>query len=271
MKTIGFIGCGTMGSAIVRNIAPLNTWNILLHDIREEVGKDLASETHSTFVSLEQLLEQADTVVLAVKPQSLFELYVQLKSYQATQWISLVAGVSLETLSQQLHSSDIVRIMPNIAASVGKAVTAVSPHKEAETQFVEEVMAFVNTFGFGHQLEEKDLAAFIGVSASAIATCFAFLHGMAMGGVQQGLPYATALTLISDTVEGATALSRQTKRHPEELLTQVCSPGGTTIEAMKIVGESGFMGILMESVEAASEKARELEALANEITQRGTV
>lgn len=261
MKTFGFIGCGTMGSAIAECIAPLQNAKILLYDVREEAAKKLASSTNATVVSLTELLEQSHIVVLAVKPQVLPLLYNQLGKYQDIRWISLAAGVSLATLSKQLHSNNIIRIMPNIAAAIGRSVTAVCPHEQADPHFIEEAMAFVNNFGTGHTLEEKDLAAFIGVSASAIATGFAFLHGIAMGGVHQGLPYAKALALISDTIESATALTRQTHQHPQELQTQVCSPGGTTIEAMKVLGESGFMGILMESVAVASQKTRDLEAV----------
>ena len=259
MKTMGFIGCGNMGGAIIRSVAPAKKWHVLVHDVLEETARALASETGAEYAPLDELLKASDIVVLAVKPQILPDLYATLRKHTGKQWISMAAGISLETLAVQLHTENVVRIMPNIAAADKKAVTAVTPHPNADKTLIDTTMEFANLFGAAHRIDEKHFAAFIGVSGSAIATTFSFLHGIAMGGVHEGLPYATALALISDTVESATSLVRESKKHPEELLTQVCSPGGLTIETMQVLYENGFMGILMESVEAASQKALELE------------
>jgi|LSQX01.3.fsa_nt_gb pyrroline-5-carboxylate reductase len=262
MSKIGFIGCGTMGSAIVKAIAPHTKEKILLYDIDEMVAISLAKISGGVSLPLKELLSEAETIVLAVKPQVLPLLYGDL--YQATEkrWISLAAGVSLETLVSNLGSEEVIRIMPNIGAEVSRSVTAVTPCLGASKEFIKETLALVEKFGSAHILKEEHLAAFIGVSASAIATCFEFLHGIALGGVQQGLPYKEALALISETMESATALIRQGERHPQELQTGVCSPQGTTIEALNVVFDNSLAGILMESVWAASERALELEMLA---------
>lgn len=262
MKTIGFIGTGNMGGAIIRRVAPLGKWRILIHDVRVETAKLLAQETGCTYAPLEELASQSDIIVLAVKPQVLPGLYATLQTYAGKGWISMAAGVSLETLAKGLKTTEVVRIMPNIAAAVGKAVTALAAHPKAGKLLVDESMKFIGSFGSAHQLEETHFGAFIGISGSAIATVFAFLHGMAMGGVHEGLPYAKALELIGDTTESAIALVRSSGRHPAELLTQVCSPSGTTIESVQVLEGSGFSGILMDSVEAASERAKALEASA---------
>lgn len=262
MSKIGFIGCGTMGSAIAKAVAPHSKEKLLLYDIDEMVAISLAKVTGGVSLPLEELLTQAETIVLAVKPQVLPHLYDLL--YQATEkrWISLAAGVSLETLVSNLGSEEVIRIMPNIGAEVSRSVTAVTPCKGASKEFISETVAFVKKFGSAHILKEEHLAAFIGVSASAIAICFEFLHGIALGGVQQGLSYKEALSLISETMGSATALVREGGKHPKELQTGVCSPQGTTIEALNVVLDNSLAGILMESVEAASERALELELLA---------
>ena len=262
MGKIGVIGFGTMGSAIVKAIAPHTKETILLYDINEVAATALAEATGGRVLPLKCLLDEAATIILAVKPQILPHLYVEL--YQATgkRWISLAAGISLETLVANLGSSEVIRIMPNIGAEVARSVTAITPNEEASEEFIKETVALVKLFGSAHLLSEEHLAAFIGVSASAISTCFEFLHGIALGGVQQGLPYREALALISETMESATSLIQRGEKHPKELQTGVCSPMGTTIEALNVVLDNSLAGILMASVEAATERALELEFLA---------
>jgi len=263
MKNIGFIGCGIMGGAIAKALSKDPQYHIYLNDTRSEQADALAREIGAIACSLEALMENCTLVVLAVKPQVLPSLYASLRKLgEGKRWISLAAGVALETLETQLRSTQIVRIMPNIAAQVGKAVTAISPHPQADCNFVDEVAAISRQFGSSYSIPEAQLAAFIGVSGSAIATCFSFLHGIAMGGVDEGLPYLTALALIRDTTESATALLRETGKNPIELMTNVCSAGGTTIEAMKVLAEGAFEATLMESVTASSEKAKALELTA---------
>jgi pyrroline-5-carboxylate reductase len=264
MKTMGFIGCGNMGGAILHSVVPTNTWNVLVYDIQTHVAKQAAQTTGAQACSFDELMEKADIVVLAVKPQVLPSLAPELRKYDGKLWISIAAGISLDTLSTYVNSKNIARIMPNIAASIQKAVTAVAVHPEASLELQDIVLHFSQSFGSAHLLPEHLFSAFIGVSGSAIATAFEFLHGIAMGGVHEGLPYTTALSLISDTVESATALVRQTKRHPQELLTQVCSPAGLTVKTMQVLYEQGFSGTLMESVEAASQGAIEMELRAKQ-------
>ena len=259
MKTMGFIGCGNMGGAILKSVGPSGLWNVLVYDVQTQHAQDLAKATGSTYRTLDQLMQESDIVVLALKPQILPDMYDTLAGYKDKTYISMAAGVSLETLSRRLGTTNVARIMPNIAAEVKKAVTAVAVHPKASADLESTVMRFTQTFGAGHILAEKFFSAFIGTSGSAIASAFEFLHGIAMGGVHEGLPYTTALALISDTVESATALVRATGRHPQELLTQVCSPAGLTVKTMQVLYENGFSGTLMESVEAASQGAREME------------
>jgi pyrroline-5-carboxylate reductase len=259
MKTMGFIGCGNMGGSIIRSVGPTKMWRTLVYDVRQEVAEQVAQASQSQACSFDDLMQSSDIVVLAVKPQILPSLYASLKGYRGKKWISMAAGVSLDTLANALDSVEVARIMPNLAASVQKAVTAVAVHPKASADLTDLAMQFASTFGAAHNLPEQHFAPFIGVSGSGIASAFAFLHGIALGGVHEGLPYRSALDLICDTVESATALIRAGKMHPEELLTQVCSPGGTTIEMVQLLHEQGFKGTLMQAVEAASQKALLLE------------
>lgn len=260
METIGIIGCGNMGGAIAKAISLNNQWHVLVYDIRSEQAQMIASQSNARACTFDELMKQSSVVILAVKPQVLPDLYETLANKGADKrWISLAAGVPLETLEQRLHTDQIVRIMPNIGASVGKAVTAVTPHQRATAQFVELVLQLVRSFGSAHVLDERQLSAFIGVSGSAIATCFAFLDTIAMGGVHEGLSYGLSLSLIRQTMESALSLLQQTGQHPRQLITSVCSPAGTTIETIQVLADGAFEGTVFQSVIAASEKAKALE------------
>lgn len=260
MKKIGFIGNGNMGSAIVRHVTSLNQFSILLYDVDKSLSESLAKETQSTATSLNTLLEQADTIVLAVKPQTLPSLYPSLNKAENKRWISMAAGVSLKTLKQNLPTDQICRIMPNIAASVGKSVTAVTFTAEATQDFQQEADSLVNSFGTVYRLDETLFSAFTALSGSAIATVFSFLNGLALGGVKEGLGYQMALDIISETTLGACSLLKESKEHPEHLVSRVCSPKGTTIESIKILENRNFKGVLIDSISAASLRAKELEA-----------
>lgn len=263
MKTIGIVGCGNMGSAIASALAKDTNWEVLVHDTRTEHVHQFAQTVHVRAVELDELLSASSIVVLAVKPQVIGYLYERLRhGCTHISWISLIAGVTNDTLAAELGTEQIVRIQPNIAAQVGKAVTAVVPHPKADPAFIEETFNIVRQFGSAYGIPEDQMAAFTGVSGSAIAACLLFLHAVAMGGVQEGLSYPLALSLIRDTAESATAVLRETGRNPIDLAITVCSPGGMTIEMMHVLQSSGFEGILMDSVEAVAEKVRMLDELA---------
>lgn len=260
MKNIGIIGCGTMGSALAKSFAATGHTALLLNDKVEQLSTTLAQSVQGRSVSLTELLSESSVIFLAVKPQIAEELYPLLRSAQDdVLWISLMAGISLATLARELESSEIIRIMPNIGAQVGASVTAVAAHRDASADLIAEAVMLVESFGTAHLLPEKDLAAFTGISASAIAAYLSFLDGIAMGGVNAGLPYDQALAIIRETAGSANALLRACGAHPAQLITNVCSPGGTTIEMMQLLLGSGFEGLLMDAVEACVDKYESLE------------
>lgn len=262
MKVIGFIGSGNMGSAIIHSIAKTEKYKILIYDLDTNLGAKVAKETNSTSVGLKQLLADSDIIFLAVKPQVLPSLYKDLK-VQDKQWISIAAGLSLETLQKNLATTEIVRVMPNIAAEVAQSASALVASKDASEAFVKESIELIKSFGSVYQIEEKLFSSFTALSGSAIATVFAFLNGLALGGVKEGLTYNQALDITKETTLGAIKLLQNSKVHPEELISRVCSPKGTTIESINLLESSGFKGILIDSISAASNRAEELEEIGN--------
>ncbi len=260
MKTIGILGCGNMGAAIIRALASAGSFGIIIYDVNREVTSALAAELAiRTAGTIEELNEQSDLVVLAVKPQILPSLFDILSAKGGQQYISIAAGVSINTLSSGLHSESIVRFMPNIAASVGKAITAIAPGEKASEELISTAQEVASTFGAMTIVPEHLISAFIGISGSAIAFFYQFLHAIALGGTKQGIPYQQSVSIAADTFSGAIELMKQSGSTPASLITSVTSAGGTTIEGIHALEEGGFTGTVMNAVEAASLRGIELE------------
>lgn len=256
MRRIGIIGCGTMGSAIALSL----DGGALVYDslesqrelIRGKAGIEVAA-------SLTDLLQRSETVLLAVKPQSLPALYPTLSSYER-RWISIAAGVSLSRLSRGLKSEAVVRMLPNIAALEQKSVTALVAHQGCSPSFVKEAIMIGERFGAVVELEEHLFDGFIGISSSAIAFMLEFVHALSMGGVAEGIPYPLAKGIVSATLKSTAALLDSSNRHPVELVSSVCSAGGTTIEGVAALADGAFEATVMDAVRASAQKSRTMGA-----------
>lgn len=266
MDTIGIIGCGNMGSALIRAIASSDTVSsdIVVFDIDTDKAASLASAISGRMAaSVQDLQESCDLTIVAVKPQVLPSLYPALSQKRGQPYISIAAGVSIDTLSRALSSSKIARFMPNIAASVGKAVTAVAFHPDTDQRMRDLCVSLAETCGAVTQLPEHLFPAFIGISGSAIAFFYQFLHAVALGGTKMGIPYPESVRIASETFSGAVDLMLQSGNDPGSLLTSVISVGGTTIAGIHELEKGGLNSTVMSAVEAATQRAIDLESLAN--------
>ncbi|MDY0289825.1 MAG: pyrroline-5-carboxylate reductase [Sphaerochaeta sp.] len=262
MNKIGIIGTGNMGSAIATALATEKGWQVSAYD--SDRTKTEALGGCSVASSLEELIQGSDILVLAVKPQVLPALYPVLRKGGSRQkrWISIAAGVSLETLTENLGTQEVVRFMPNLASQVRQSVTAVTPGIQASSLLKKESLAIAELFGSAFLLPEEQIAAFTGISGSAIAFVFQFFHALAMGGVREGIAYPQALAIARETCLSAAALQKQGQGNPVALATMVCSAGGTTIEGMLALAEGAFDATVMGAVAASSAKFRLLEEMA---------
>ncbi|MGE4583884.1 MAG: pyrroline-5-carboxylate reductase [Sphaerochaeta sp.] len=258
MQQLGIIGCGNMGGAIAKSLGR----DVLVYDSDQAKAQAFAKEAGLVAVaSLKELFSQSSCLLLAVKPQILPSLYPELRALGSDQkaWISIAAGVPLMVLHEELGTDEVVRFMPNIAAQMRSAVTAIAPLAGCSDAHIQYAKSVAEAFGSAFLLPESQFAAFIGISGSAIAYVLQFFHALAMGGVVQGIAYPQALQIAIDTAASAVALAKHTQKNPVELATMVCSAGGTTIEGMQALAEGGFDATVMQAVQAASEKSRFLE------------
>lgn len=266
MQKLGIIGCGNMGGAIAQSL----TDGAIVYDSDTQKVDTLTRFAHiEAASSLQELLDKAQCILLAVKPQVLPSLYPILRQHNSSRkhWISIAAGVPLAVLEKELQTEQVVRFMPNIAASEKAAVTAYAGHQKCSAEHLAYAQNIAQSFGQAFLLNENQFSAFIGISGSAIAFMLQFCHALSMGGVREGIAYPQALQIVSATMNSTNALLSSSKQHPVALATMVCSAGGTTIEGMQTLAEGAFDAVVMQAVEASSEKSREMEAKAMQVRE----
>lgn len=262
---IGFIGLGNMATAIIGGMLKKE-----IADKSDIIGADKSDvmmiKAHSrygigTAQDNKQVAEQADYLFLAVKPQFLGEVLTEIASgvSEKTVIISIVAGKSIDWITQTLGKEvKIVRCMPNTPALVGEGCTAMCPNKlvtEEEKEFAKKLLG---SFGTVSEVAENMIDAVVGVSGSSPAYVFMFIEAMADAAVLAGMPRKQAYEMAAQAVLGSAKMVLETGKHPGELKDMVCSPGGTTIEAVKVLEEMGFRAAVMDAVEACIEKSKNL-------------
>jgi pyrroline-5-carboxylate reductase len=201
-------------------------------------------------------------VIIAVKPQIvgpvLDELHVHLDSSHLL--ISIAAGVTLPFMEEKIGKSGarIIRVMPNTPALVLEGASALSPGKGVSEQDMQEAVLIFEAVGKAVVLDEQYLDGVTGLSGSGPAYVFSFLEALIDAGVKVGLARADAETLAMQTVLGSVKLAMASNEHPAQLRAMVTSPGGTTIAGLHELERAGFQGIIMDAVEAATKRSKEL-------------
>ncbi len=262
---IGIIGLGNMGGAILGGIVEkglVAASDIYGFDVNEELKKNVSKKYGINAASSnEEVIKDADAVILAVKPQYMGGMLEGLKKKWniSTVIISIAAGKTIEWLEENIGSSrKIVRCMPNTPALVGEGCTGVCYNANVEKADAELALKLLTSCGKAIEVSESQMDAVVGISGSSPAYVFMFIEALADAGVQAGLTRDKAYEFAASAVKGSAALMLETKKHPGELKDMVCSPAGTTIEAVKVLEEGGFRGIIMDAVEACVERNREL-------------
>ena len=264
MYQFGFIGMGNMGSAMLKGCLSVFPASALAFSRKDAVkGKALSLETGAVWVdSNRACAEQSRYIILAVKPQFydgvLKEIQPVLDDSRII--ISLAPSYTIADLKQSLGASArIIRAMPNTPAMVGEGMTGLSWSEDvfSDTER-QELMQFFTSFGKTETVPENLMDTVVGVSGSSPAYVFMFIEAMADEAVAEGMPRALAYEFAAQAVLGSAKMVLETGKHPGELKDMVCSPAGTTIQAVKVLEEKGFRAAVMDAMEACIEKSRNL-------------
>lgn len=260
MAIVGFIGTGNMGSALARACAKSErTEKLLLANRTRQKAERLAAELGGECADNCTVAALAEVLFLAVKPQYLTDMLGGIRDVLTARQdrfviVSMVAGWDLARLGGEFGPLPVVRIMPNIPASVGGGVTLMCCSQSVtddEKALVSELLA---ASGLVSELEESLLDAATGVTGCGPAFAALFVEALADGAVACGLPRRLALEYAAGMLRGTAELLLSTGEHPAVLKDRVCSPGGSTIQGVRALEESAFRGAVMDAVIAAYEK-----------------
>lgn len=187
--------------------------------------------------------------------------YVPLSSGDEKLFVSVLAGVDLESLMENfdfIRGVKIIRAMPNTPMQVGEGCTVYTPGQYVTHQDLEKIHLILNSLGLAQQVPEKLINSVGAVAGCGPAYVYTIIEALADGGVKQGIPRQLALQIAAQTVFGAAKTVIETEKHPAILRDEVCSPGGSTIAAVHELEKGGLRATLMNAVQAATEKSREL-------------
>jgi len=255
---ISCIGTGAMGGAIMRAICKkYDVKNIKVTDKNVELGKAFANETGATFVSTNKEVLDADYIFLAVKPQFLSDVFAEIAGCIPTNAvvISMAAGVKLEKLENWAPKARFVRMMPNVCAQIGQAMTAITYKDNIKAEEAATVKEILSSAGKVEQVPEKLMDCVTAVSGSGPAFVFMFIEALADAAVRCGMPRSQAYTYAAQTVYGSAGMVLENGQHPAVLKDMVCSPAGTTIEGVAALEKNNFRNAVIEAVTAACDRS----------------
>ncbi len=261
--TAGCIGTGVMGSALMESVISVaGADQVLVFDIDAVKAEAFARKTGCAVAeSAREVAEQCDFVFLAVKPHFLSDVLSGIAPSldSNTILVSMAAGVTRETIRKSAgKSAKIIRIMPNIPASVGTGMIALAPDTSVGSPELEELQRLLGKAGLSELADEKSMDAVTAVSGSGPAYGFLFIEALSDAGVRMGLPRDQSIRLAAQTLKGAAEMVLKTGTHPAMLKDAVCSPGGTTIAAVESLESHGFRSAIISAAMAAWERSIEL-------------
>lgn len=262
---IGFIGLGNMADAIIGGM--LKEGIVATEDI---IGSAKTQNTlnrmttkYGINVTNDNVVvaSNADVLILAVKPQFLEEVIIEIKAAtnKGTLIISIAAGKSIAWIEETFGKPiKLVRCMPNTPALVGEGCTGVCVNSIVSEEEKNLSLKLMESFGKASIIPEHLIDAVGAVSGSSPAFVFMFIEAMADAGVAAGMTRTQAYEFAAQAVCGSAKLMLESGKHPGELKDMVCSPGGTTIQGVRVLEEKGMRGAVMDALAACIEKSKKL-------------
>lgn len=262
---LGFIGTGNMASAIMGGIIKnqlIPAGEIIGADLSAP-GRERIKEQFGIHVteSNKEAVEKAEVIILSVKPQFYAEVIKEIKdSIRETQIVITIApGKTLAWLAEQFGKKvKIVRTMPNTPAMVGAGMTAACPNEYMTAEETAYVRRILESFSRVEIIPERLMDVVVSVSGSSPAYVFMLIEAMADAAVSGGMPRAQAYQFAAQAVMGSAKMVLDTGKHPGELKDMVCSPAGTTIEAVRTLEERGFRSAVFEAMKVCEEISKSL-------------
>lgn len=263
-KLFGFIGIGNMGYALLKGAShQFHKHELTYTDVNTERCQWVESELTIPYTKTNHtLVAQAKYIVLAVKPQYLKAILDEISPMLTDSHIliSLAPGITIETIKASVGENiRVVRTMPNTPAMVSEGLTALTYSEDSYEQVEkEQIRTFFTSVGQVIEVKEALMDSVVPISGSSPAYVFMFMEALADGAVKLGLTRDQAYKMVAQTVLGSAKLMLETGEHPAVLKDQVCSPAGTTIEAVAALEKNGFRHAILEAVQVCYDKCQVL-------------
>ena len=266
MDKIGVIGTGNMAGSILRgalNKGYLKEENAHIYNRSTWRNDEYINDYPAIKLaaSYEELLNESKYIIVGVKPYAYGEILKEINPYlkDDTVIISRAAGVSIDDMEALIgKQSKIVRTMPNTPALVLEGMTAISFNNNLSDKEKDFICDLFNQVGKSEVIDEALMDVIPAVSGSSPAYAFMFIEALSDGAVLDGMPREKAYKFAAQALLGAAKMVLETNKHPGELKDMVTSPGGTTIEAIKVLEKNAFRGTVMEAMKACTSKAKNL-------------
>ena len=262
---LGFIGTGNMASAIMGGIIKnqvIPAEEIIGADLfapgRERVKEQFGINVTA---SNKEVVEKAEVIILSVKPQFYANVINEIKDDVRDEQIiiTIAPGKTLSWLAEQFGKDvKIVRTMPNTPAMVGEGMTAACPNEHMTEEGIARVREILESFSRVQIVPEKLMDVVTAVSGSSPAYVYMFIEAMADAAVSGGMPRPQAYQFAAQAVLGSAKMVLDTGKHPGELKDMVCSPAGTTIEAVRTLEERGFRSAVIEAMKVCEDVSRSM-------------
>ena len=257
MRSFGILGCGKMGGAILNGVGKYyDKDDILICEKSPVLAESLVSRGYEVTEDATRLVKECATVLISVKPQDLKDAVKDLNA-ENTLFLSIAAGQSLDVLKSLLGDVAIVRAMPNTAATLGLAATCVTPNEKCTAEQIETAKKIFATVGTVVEIEEKYMDEIIALSGSFIAFAYYYAQGFVKQAIEDGIDEKTATALVAQTYVGAGKMMME-GRPLEQLISDVCSKGGTTLAGLDKLKEGDLHSLCAKCSIACTQRSKEL-------------
>ena len=264
MKKLLFIGAGKMATAIAGGLVRAKLFTpgeLQAYDVSETAAAEFTKATGVACAIRDcaALARDAERVLLAVKPQTMTAALAGLSEVLSGKpVITIIAGVPIARIAELTGSRQVIRVMPNTPALIGKGAAGIAASPETAPEELALAEKIFGSVGVVMRVEERNLDAVTALSGSGPAYVFEFIRALSDGGVAEGLPRDVATKLAIQTVLGSAAMAKETGIHPAILKDQVTSPGGTTNRALEVLEDRAFAGAVIAAVRACARRSEEL-------------
>lgn len=264
-KKIGFIGCGNMGRAMIGGIVNSNlvkAENVIVAD-GYQGSLDIAKKEYGVLTTMDntEVAKTSDIIVLSVKPNIYDIVISDIKAHVKDDVVIVIiaAGKSVKSIEEAFEKDiKVVRTMPNTPALVGEGMACICPNPKLSKEDMDAVISLFESFGKVELVDEKLMDVVTSTSGSSPAYVFMFIEAMADAAVLDGMPRNKAYNIAAQAVLGSAKMLLETGKHPGELKDMVCSPAGTTIEAVASLEEDGFRSSVIKAMRKCTEKSKKM-------------